>query len=102
MGIKFSKQTIYIAGAVLVAGGIVAWLIFSGPDLPAGFAAGNGRLEANQIYVATKYPGRVKDLLFHEGDMVEAGQVVARMDTSALDAQLQAALAQIREAQDAR
>ena len=46
-----------IAAAVLVVGGIAAWLIFSGPDLPAGFAGGNGRLEANQIYVATKYPG---------------------------------------------
>ncbi len=100
---RISRRTLYIIiAAVLVVGGIIAWLIFSGPDLPPGFAAGNGRLEANQIYVASKYPGRVKDLLFDEGDMVEAGQIVARMDTSALDAQLQAAVAQIREAQDSR
>jgi HlyD family secretion protein len=88
--------------AVLVAAGVAAWIIFSTPALPPGFAAGNGRLEANEIYVATKYPGRIKTILFNEGDTVEAGQVVARMDTSALDAQLRQAVAQITEAQDSR
>jgi HlyD family secretion protein len=91
-----------IGALVVAAGGIAAWLIFSGPKLPPGFAAGNGRLEANQVYVATKYAGRVKDVLFNEGDTVDAGQVVARMDTSALEAQLRQALAQITEAQDSR
>jgi HlyD family secretion protein len=70
--------------------------------LPAGIAAGNGRLEATQIYVASKYPGRIADILSNEGDTVEAGQVVARMDTSALNAQLNEALAQIQAAQDSR
>lgn len=92
----------YLAGAVLVVGGGVAWYVLSRPALPPGFAAGNGRLEANAIYVATKYPGRVKDILFNEGDTVEAGQVVARMDTSALEAQLRQAQAQIKEAEDSR
>jgi HlyD family secretion protein len=92
-----------ILGAILLAaGGVAAWLIFSGPKLPHGFAGGNGRLEANQVYVATKYPGRVLEVLFNEGDTVDAGQVVARMDTSALEAQLREALAQITATQDAR
>jgi HlyD family secretion protein len=103
LGGRLSKRTGYlIAAAVLAAGGLVAWWIFSGPSLPHGFAAGNGRLEANQIYVATKYPGRILQVLFDEGDTVDAGQVVARMDTSALEAQLRQALAQITEAQDNR
>jgi HlyD family secretion protein len=97
-----SRTMIYLAGAAVVIGGAVAWYILSRPALPAGFAAGNGRLEATQIYVSTKYPGRVMDVLFDEGDTVEAGQTVARMDTSALDAQLREALAQIQAAQDAR
>jgi HlyD family secretion protein len=97
------KRVMYASTAVvLVAGGVGAWLIFSKPALPPGFAGGNGRLEANEIYVATKYPGRIQDVLFNEGDTVEAGQVVARMDTSALEAQLRQALAQITEAQDSR
>jgi HlyD family secretion protein len=63
--------------------------------LPEGFAGGNGRLEANQVFVSTKYPGRIAEILFDEGDTLEAGQVVARMDTTALDAQLREAQAQI-------
>jgi HlyD family secretion protein len=98
-----SKRAGYATLAAILAGaGVAAWYIFSPPALPAGFAAGNGRLEANEIYVATKYPGRVSTILFNEGDTVEAGQVVARMDTSALDAQLRQALAQITEAEDSR
>jgi HlyD family secretion protein len=92
---------ILLAGVAAV-GGVAAWMILSKPKLPPGFAGGNGRLEAQQIYIATKYPGRISDVLVHEGDTVQAGQVVARMDTSALDAQLQAQLAQIREAEDAK
>lgn len=96
------RKWMIIAGVLLVAGVAAAWILFSGPKLPPGFAGGNGRLEANQVYVATKYPGRVLEVLFNEGDTVDAGQVVARMDTSALEAQLREALAQITAAQDAR
>jgi HlyD family secretion protein len=97
------KNTAYILLAILaVGGGLAAWVILRKPALPPGFASGNGRLEATQIYVSTKYPGRIKDVLADEGDTVEAGQVVARMDTSALEAQLRAQEAQIQAAQDAR
>ena len=92
---------IFAIGALAVAGGI-AWYVFSRPALPAGFASGNGRLEANQVYVASKYQGRIAEVLFNEGDTVQAGQVVARMDTSALEAQLREAEAQIKAAQDNR
>ena len=91
-----------VVGAILIGGGIAAWLFLRKPDLPPGFAGGNGRLEANQLYVSAKYPGRIKEVLFNEGDTVEAGQVVARMDTSALEAQLREAQAQIKAAQDSR
>src|SRR6478609_6146636 len=101
-GLQKSRTMLYLLGAVVVLGGGAAWYILSRPALPPGFAGGNGRLEANQIYVASKYPGRVKDVLFNEGDTVETGQVVARMDTSALEAQLREAQAQIKAAQDSR
>jgi len=41
----------------------------------------NGRLEAEQVQIATKYAGRIAEVLAREGDMVDAGQIVARMDT---------------------
>ena len=59
--------------------------------LPAGFASGNGRLEAVEVDIATKIAGRLSELGPHEGDMVEAGAVVARLDADDLRAQLRAA-----------
>src|SRR5215469_11822512 len=87
-----SSRIIIIGGIFLaIAAAAAAWFYFSRPALPAGFAGGNGRLEANQVFVSTKYPGRIAEVLFNEGDTVEAGQVIARMDTSALEAQLREA-----------
>jgi HlyD family secretion protein len=61
----------------------------------------NGRIEATEIDIATKLPGRIKEVLPREGDFVEAGQVVARMDTQTLDAELRQAQAQARQARSA-
>jgi HlyD family secretion protein len=97
-----SKRMILIGLAVLVVGGVAAWLLLRKPALPPGFAGGNGRLEAKQIYISPKYPGRIQDVLFNEGDTVEAGQVVARMDTTAQEAQLRAKEAEIAQAQEAQ
>jgi HlyD family secretion protein len=98
-----SRQVIIIIVAiVLVVGGVGAYFLLRKPALPPGFAGGNGRLEAKEIYISSKYPGRIKDVLVDEGDTVEAGQTVARMDTAALEAQLREAQAQIKQAQDSR
>lgn len=92
----------FLLAAAVAAGAFFAWRYFSRPALPPGFAGGNGRLEANQLYVSTKYPGRIAEVLVKEGDTVDTGQVVARMDTTSLEAQLREAEAQIREAQQNR
>jgi HlyD family secretion protein len=71
-----------------------------GPALPAGFASGNGRIEATEYDIATKRPGRIATVAAREGDMVEPGQVLARMDTRDLEADLhegEAHSAQARE-----
>jgi HlyD family secretion protein len=95
------KKLILVTVAVaVVGGGIIAWLILSKPALPPGFAASNGRLEAKQVDIATKYQGRIAEVLADEGDTVDAGQIVARMDTQPLEAQLRNAEAKIREEED--
>ena len=66
-----------------------------------GIVQGNGRIEAVEIDVAAKFPGRVSDILVHEGDFVTAGQVVAVMDAAVLEAQLRQALAQQGQAESA-
>jgi HlyD family secretion protein len=98
-----SKKLILIAIAIVAIGGSVfAWRIFSKPALPEGFAGVNGRLEAKQVDIATKYPGRIKEVLADEGDTVDEGQVVATMDTEPLEAELRNSEAKIREAEDNR
>jgi acetyl/propionyl-CoA carboxylase alpha subunit len=52
-----------------------------------GFVNGNGRIEATEIDVATKLPGRIEDILVREGDFVTAGQPLAKMRLETLEAQ---------------
>ena len=68
-------------------------------NLPAWLIVGNGRLEATEIDVATKLAGRLAEVVPREGDIVEAGAVVARLDTAALEAQLRQAEAELKRAQ---
>ncbi|WP_112663453.1 HlyD family secretion protein [Microvirga flavescens] len=70
-----------------------------GEKLPEGIAKANGRLEAEQVDVATKIAGRLDEVLVEEGQMVDAGEVVARIDSREIEAQVQGAEAQLRRAQ---
>ncbi len=67
--------------------------------LPADIASSNGRVEAEHVLVAAKFAGRVAQVLAEEGQTVEAGSVIARMDASDLQAQLAGAQAQVRRAE---
>ncbi len=80
----------------LAAGAVVYWRSVTEERLPEGITWGNGRLEAEEIDVGTKFPGRVAEVLVEEGDLVEAGQVVARMDTHDLEADLRRTSAMLR------
>ena len=92
-----------LALAVLVggAGGSYYWWQHVHAQLPAGIALGNGRLEADEIDIDTKFAGRIAEMLADEGDMIKAGQVVARMDTQDLAASLKKAEAQVQGARRA-
>lgn len=82
----------------MIAGGLVfvLWRSLQPEPLADGFAAGNGRVEAVEIDVATRTPGRIADVLVAEGDFVTAGQILVRMDTDVLAAQRREAEAQLR------
>src|ERR1700751_1353159 len=49
-----------------------------GKDMPDGIVKTNGRIEATQVDVAAKYPGRLATLTMDEGDEVAGGQAPAR------------------------
>lgn len=98
-------RVVRIAAALIVAimaviAGVYWWKQQHG-QLPAGITFSNGRIEADEIDIDTKFAGRIAELLADEGDMVKAGQVVARMDTRDLQQSLEKASAQVRQAQRA-
>jgi len=68
--------------------------------LPKGIASGNGRIESKLVDVAAKEPLRVKEILVDEGDLVEPGQVLVRLDTVTLDAELAEAKANVSAMQE--
>lgn len=86
---------------LLAAGGGGAWYWWQQrlSALPPGIAKANGRLEAERVEIATKYPGRIAAVRAVEGQMVDAGEIVARMDTEELEAQLRNAEAKVRVAE---
>ncbi|HXX04175.1 MAG TPA: efflux RND transporter periplasmic adaptor subunit [Xanthobacteraceae bacterium] len=72
-----------------------------GRTMPAGIVKTNGRLEATQVDVAAKYPGRLIDISVEEGSEVKAGQVVGRVSSPEYEAQLRAAQSNVDRAKQA-
>jgi HlyD family secretion protein len=92
------------AVAILLVIGAALFLLFKYNQpaaLPPGIAAGNGRLEATEIDVATKVAGRLASVAVREGDDVVGGQVLATLDVDDLKAQLRASRAQVAQARAA-
>lgn len=99
---RYLKPVVGIVLVVVV--GVAAYLIwqhFRPKGLGEGFASGNGRIEAVEFDVAAKAPGRITEMYVDDGDFVTAGQVVVRMDTRELRAQLSQAQAEESAARNA-
>lgn len=86
---------------LLGAVGLVAWHELRPSGLGDAIASGNGRIEATEIDIATKLSGHVAEILVDEGDFVAPGQLLARMDTRTLDAQLRQAQAELQRMRNA-
>jgi HlyD family secretion protein len=98
---RWGRIALLVVMLATAAVGSYYWWKNSQDELPRGIVSSNGRLEADEIDVATKFAGRVAELRVEEGDMVTAGEVVARMDTRDLEASLKRAEAHVLQAQRA-
>jgi HlyD family secretion protein len=72
-----------------------------GETLPDGIVKSNGRLEATQVDVSSKYPGRLSEVTVEEGSNVTQGQVIAKITSPEYEAKLRAAKADVQKANDA-
>ena len=98
---KRSWALALIGGIIAAGAGSAYWWTHRVPPLPSGIVFGNGRLEADEIDIQTKFAGRVSRLLVDEGDLVKGGQVLAIMDTSDFQATLGKDEALVEQAQKA-
>ncbi len=92
------RTAVLVLLALLAGAAYWGWQRYLRPAGTPGIASGNGRVEAVEIGIAAKSAGRIREILVGEGDFVEAGQVLARMDTAQLEAQRRQAEAQLRRA----
>jgi HlyD family secretion protein len=93
-------STILVVGLVAAVGAYLLWKQHEATALPKGIVGINGRLEATQVDIATKIAGRVIEIVPQEGDMVSAGEVVARLDKAELEAQLAQGQAEAQRARE--
>ncbi|MBN1810728.1 MAG: efflux RND transporter periplasmic adaptor subunit [Anaerolineae bacterium] len=97
------RVVLIIVGAVAVIGTAVAGVYFatnlSSVQSEANDLTASGFVEAEEVAVASELGGRVLELLVAEGDDVEAGQVLAQLDGTLLEAQIEAAQAGLDMAQ---
>ena len=90
------------AAAVAVAAAVFfGWRELHRSAYPDRIASSNGRLEAEQVDITSKLPGRIVQVLAQEGQMVDAGAVLVRLDATEIEAQLHAGEAQVRRAEQA-
>jgi len=100
MASRLAKKWKTIAIVLTIAAIAIGFIlqIFQKSELPLGIASGNGRIEAVEVDITTKFGGRLATVLVHEGDAVEMNQALAQIDTKELDAQLRRAEAEVRRA----
>ena len=94
------SPTVLAVAVVLVlgAGGYFYWKHSVAARTPEGLATANGRIEVTRVEIAAKLPGRVAEIRVNEGDFVQKGAVIVRLDTAELSAQLAGAKASVQRA----
>ena len=99
---KKSWMRILVVVAIVVIAGLFGFKYWRARQsaLPAGIVSGNGRIEAKLVDIAAKEPLRVREILADEGDIVQPDQIVVRMDTTTLGAELAEAKEKVAAAQE--
>src|SRR5271163_777520 len=77
------------------------WKLAQTNALPTGIVSGNGRIESVQVDVAAKYGGRISEILARGGDLVEEGQVLVKMNTDEIEAEIEKDKSKLAESEQA-
>jgi len=66
---------------------------------PSSAFTASGAIEAREVSITAEVGGRILDILAHEGDQIEEGAILVRLDTALLEAEMGRAQAAIALAQ---
>lgn len=96
-----NRRAVIRVAAIVVALAVIAWQVWANYQRHASVdrLEASGSIEATQVDVAPKIEGRVIQLLAVEGDRVQAGQVLARLDDREARAQVDQARAAVTAAE---
>lgn len=92
-----AKQLAVGSLAVLLVMALV-WSLLSGwwYALPVGLLAASGRIEGDEVVIAPKVAGQVILVTKDKGDLVQPGELLARLSSDQLQAQLERAREQLK------
>ncbi len=94
-----NKRVRILIPVLLVAVAVAGWLILRGDADRGGGLVASGTVEATDADLGFQAPGRVLTIGVREGDAVEAGAELARLETRELEANVAAARAQLEAVQ---
>lgn len=94
------KRILPLLPVILIAVGAFYWFAWRDTETKDELII-SGNIEVTAVDIAFKTPGKLEALLVDEGDEVQAGQVIARLDQEQLQRQRQRAAAAIKSAQSA-
>ena len=89
----WKKWLIAATVLIVIVVAVLVWQMLRPKGPGEGFISSNGRIEATEIDVSSKFGGRVQDILVTDGDFVKTGQTLAHMQVQTLEAQRDEALA---------
>jgi len=82
-----SRRPVLIPVAMLILG-VVAWILWPRGGTENDRLEASGTIEATEVDIASKIPGRVIAIPVTEGEQVRSGQVVAELDAAEIEAQV--------------
>jgi len=95
------KSRLILPFIFLVAASVAVYWLYFKPSESTDFYQTNGRIEAEQVLVASKFAARIDKIFVEEGQFIEAGSKIAQLDMKQIQSQYKAALAQIQQAEKA-
>jgi HlyD family secretion protein len=93
------RVRIGVAVVLAIAVGVTAWRLTAAGEGEHEALTASGTIEATDADLGFQAPGRVLEIAVREGDRVEQGQVLARLDTREVEAAVAAARAQVAAAE---